>query len=203
MLRTTLRSLVALALLSSGAHAQNGQFFLQSFFDVQGGLNVRLGVAGPPNSFFDVYYALDLNGTGLTLLTSGTLGPGGQWAAVVPVQAPLQLQQLWVGAIVSPPAGPPFIAGFAAAAGAAVVAPCDPSGAMVWDPVHCMINLSAKVCPGDVVEIKINGVTVLTSPAAGANGRIAMGLGGLCPMAAGSSITATRNGAAFLGAIIT
>jgi hypothetical protein len=202
MLRTSLRSLVALFVLSSAVHAQiagQGTCTVRGVF--AGSMHLaELEVTGPPNSFFDVFYAVDLQGTGLGLLHSGNLGASGIWTLTVPLQGNLQVPTLWVAAIIDPPGPlPPVVAGPCAVAAAAAVAPCVPSGAMTWDPTTCTVILSAKVCPGDVVDIVVNGVSVLTGGPAGANGRVVMAHGGLCPLPAGSTISATRNGAPWLG----
>jgi hypothetical protein len=202
MLRT-LRSAVAVALITTLASGQNGTCTLHSFFN--GPMHLAaLEVSGPPDSFFDVFYALDLSGTGLSHLTGGILDASGHWSMTFVLQGQIQIPTVWIAAVIDPPAAPPFIAGpIAAAAAAAVAVPCVSSGAMSWNPALCQVVVSAKVCPGDVVEIVINGVTVLASGPAGANGQVLLAVGSLCALPAGSTISATRNGAAFLGPITT
>ena len=56
-----------------------------------------------------------------------------------------------------------------------------------------------KVCPGDLVEVKKNGVTIGSGIGA-SSGIVVIGLGGQC-LHAGDILTATVNGLPFLGPI--
>jgi hypothetical protein len=71
-------------------------------------------------------------------------------------------------------------------------------GAMTYDPELCVLDLSARVCPGDVITIKKNGVVVATVTASPS------GLAGIVKSAClgpGDVATAEINGGAWLGPI--
>jgi hypothetical protein len=197
----SIRSLLAIALLSTVAFSQPALIRANGLF--KGGIEIfDLQLQAPPNSFFDIYYAFDLNGNGLTHLTSGQVGPTGVWDMYIPLNGNMQVQQLWIGAIVHPPAvGGAVIAGPIAVGVKAAVAACNPSGILSWDPTTCTVTLVAHACPGDVIDLVINGVVVLTG-VAGANGVVVLAQGGLCGLPAGSTFSGNRNGAGWLGAII-
>jgi hypothetical protein len=160
-------------------------------------------VAGPPNTPFAVLYALgnvfyDPNPV-IGLLYTGQTGESGVSAVQVPFQTPVQinLTEAQLAAVFLPPAAPPIptelVALTLTAGPPPSPPPCGPAiGAMAYHSDACMIIASVKVCPGDLFEIKKNGV-VIASGVGPASGEIVIALGNQC-LGAGDTLTGVLNG---------
>jgi hypothetical protein len=169
-----------------------------------------LQVQGPPNTPFTVFYVIgnifyDPNPQ-IGMLYSAATDTGGVHTLQLPFQSPVpvNLTEAQLAAVFVPPATPPIVTEIIALAlvggGPPPPPPCGPAiGALTYDPNGCIVAAVVKVCPGDFVEVKKNGVTIgsATGPT---SGQVVIGLGGQC-LGAGDVLTATVNGAPFLGPI--
>jgi hypothetical protein len=196
----------AALVLASSLSAQNADFNVSVTPFPAVGMMLNTQLVGPPSCAFTTYiyfgnpFVDPLDLFLLMPLWSGTTNAVGAANLMLPIQIPnLVLPEINGAAIFTPVAGPAVateIVAMALAAGAP--APCVPHGAMTYDPELCVLDLSAKVCPGDVVTVSVNGVVIATVTA-GASG--AVGIVATHCLAAGETATAEVNGAPFLGGI--
>jgi hypothetical protein len=167
------------------------------------GMFFNLTVHGTPNTQYAMLYVIgnvfyDPNPQ-IGVLYYGQTDQNGQSTNLIPFQTPtpLDLTEAQLAAVFIPPAAPPIpteIVALSLTAGPPPSPPpCGPAiGAMSWNSETCTIIARVKVCPGDLFEIKKNGVTI-ASGTGPASGEIVIGLGGQC-LAHGDTLTGVVNG---------
>lgn len=212
------RILVASALIAISAFAQVPAPDFDVYASAQlmspNGLVVQMTTSGTPGTPFTVYYLIgDFTTTPLEnmpfgALYSGQIGLNGTHVLMLPIQTPPQMgftiPEFRMAAVQFPPAAPPIVTEIVALSLTAnpTVLPPPPCNTRVASLAiehnPCWISLSSKVCPGDVVELKKNGV-VIASGVAGASGVVSLTNGGCA--AAGDTFTATVNGQPLAGPI--
>jgi hypothetical protein len=173
MRRSMILALLACLTLTRWVAAQPGTPGLNVYATVIPAqpLLVSLEVTGHPGSFFDVFYTIDPLTSPVLHLLGGNLGPLGVWRLTFPLQGSVNVQDIWLGAFIQDPisvaatfAGPVRVS----LAATPAAPPAGPrKGVIVYR--DGMVILRGTFCPGDFVELKINGVTVLstTAPASG------------------------------------
>jgi hypothetical protein len=178
------------------------------------GLVFQFTIAGPPNTPFGVYYVIGniFYDPGVTIgeLGSGQTDQNGNAMFFLPFQSPflVAVPEAQLATVFFPPAAPPIpteIVSLSLEAGPPPPPPpplppppCVPSaGAMTYDPEICLVTVSIKVCPGDAVVLKKDGVPIQTSTGS-TSGEVVIALNGEC-LAPGQTFTLEVNGALFLG----
>jgi hypothetical protein len=175
-------------------------------------IGFQLNVQGPPNSQFTLFYVIgnifyDPNPQ-IGVLFSGQTNQAGVSSTQIPLQTPfpVQLTEAQLAAVFFPPAAPPIPTEIVSLSLVGMPPPppppppCGPPiGAMSYNSEDCTIIAKVKVCPGDLFEIKKNGVTI-ASGVGPASGEVVIGLGGQC-LGAGDTLTGVVNGAPLLGPI--
>lgn len=134
-------------------------------------LLASLEVTGPPGSFFDVYYTVDPLTQPVLPLLSGNTGPSGFWRLAFLLPASVNVQDVWLGAFIHAPMAPAAV--FTGVVRASLLAAPPVPAAWARQGVITyrdgMVILRGRFCPGDFVELKVNGATVIsgTAPASG------------------------------------
>ena len=213
-----IRILVASAIIAMSAFAQvpAPDFDVTLFLPAlsPNGLAVEMTTTGPPLTPFTVYYLIgDFTTTRIEnmpfgALYSGQTGANGTHTAVLPIQTPpgqgFTVPEFRMAAVFTPPAAPIVVTEIVALSltgnpPANPPPPCNTRiASMALEHNPCITTLEAKVCPGDVVELKKNGVVIGTG-VAGASGVVVISQGG-CVTAA-DIMTATVNGQPLAGPI--
>jgi hypothetical protein len=167
----------ALPLKAQSVLSEIGQMYLNPIptTPVNPGFSLGLNVLGPPNLSFDLFVTTDLQAVPWTHIITGNTGPAGQMILPFTLPQGVSIQQAWVVGIGWIPGTLPGLIeplGFAAG-NPAPLAPWIRRGTIEYRPPTptepALASAKAFGCPGDVVQLKRNGV-VIASGVIGSNG---------------------------------
>lgn len=202
------RFAILVAVLASPIFSQTVPPGLDIFPTFPGPMVINIAVQGPPNTPFTLYYVIgNIYYPPLPVidqLFSAQTNQNGAFFTQMQFQppAPVTVTEAQLAAVFFPPFAPAVVTELVSLSltGAPPVIPCGPPlGTLTFEPgPPCIISASVKVCPGDVFEIKKNGVTI-ASGTGPTSGQISLSLG-MC-LAAGDQITGVLNGAQVLGPV--
>jgi hypothetical protein len=181
---------------------------LQILSTFPGPMVINIGVQGPPNTPFTLYYVIgNIYYPPIPVvgeLFSAQTNQNGIFQTQMPFQTPVPLTvaEAQVAAVFFPPAAPPVVTEIVSLSltSAPPVVPCGPSiGTLTYEPgPPCIVSASVKVCPGDFFEIKKNGATI-GSGTGPTSGQVSVNVG-MC-LAPGDEITGVVNGVQVLGPV--